>query len=131
MILKTHVFEDFLAAMCAGRNPELPVVGRSYAVCGRPLHLERTLAEDPKARALMCRLELADVRFFHINMPARRLRGPVCLLPLLVNGRVVDLFVAEVFGGLIVLAIYNSDELAAYALADELAGGDGDLHGPW
>jgi hypothetical protein len=120
MIHKTQFFDDFVAAIFAGQNPELPKVGKSYSVVGHSLHAETSLAADPIANRVLLRLEQADARFLHINVPARRLRGPLCLLPMLVNGRVMDVFCAEMFGGLVALAIYSNRPLLTYQLVDKL-----------
>ncbi|MET4072960.1 hypothetical protein [Hymenobacter sp. UYCo722] len=121
MIHKTTFFDAFVAAVLDGRTPELPTVGSSHFVVGQPLHLEKELADDTKAARLMASLERDDTRFLYSRSPYRRIRGPLVMLPMLLHSRVIDLFCAEVFGSIIVLAIYGNRPQLAYELADRLA----------
>ncbi|MDO7874339.1 hypothetical protein Q5H93_06310 [Hymenobacter sp. ASUV-10] len=120
MIVKTDFFDSFVATAKAGDIPTTPKVGRSFSVKGHSLHAELSLIADAKALKTLSRLERADVRFFDPRNPARRIAGPFCLLPLLVNNRLVDIFCAEVYGGMVALAIYSDEPLAAFKLIDEV-----------
>lgn len=120
MIVKTDFFDAFVAAAKAGDMHTTPTVGRSFSVKGHSLHAELSLSENTKALASLARLEKPDVRFFDPRNPARRIRGSLCLLPLLVNGRLVDVFCAEVYGGMVALAIYSDEPLAAFRLINEV-----------
>ncbi|MDO7847438.1 hypothetical protein Q5H92_13795 [Hymenobacter sp. M29] len=121
MIHKTLFFDNFIAALLNGSTPELPTVGRSYYVASHSLHLENNLANDAKAQRLMVCLERSDARFLYSQSPYRRLRGPLVMLPVLLHSRIIDLFCCELFGGMVVLAIYGNRPILAYELADRVA----------
>ena len=120
MIVKTAFFDDYVAAAKAGNPPTTPTAARSYSVKGYSLHVETNLSENAKALRVMERLEGADVRYFSPNSPAKRLRGSLCIISLLHHGRLVELFCADVHGGMVVLAVYANDAVAAYQLIDQV-----------
>lgn len=120
MIVKSQLFDDYVAKVKGGFTLPMPTVGRSFCVKGYSLHLETTLAEEAKALRIMSRIEAPEVRFFYPNNPAKRINGPLCIVSMLHHGRLVELFCAEVHGGMVVLAIYANDPLTAYQLIDEV-----------
>ena len=121
MIHKNQFFDDFIAALLNGATPEMPTVGRSYCVAGHSLHLENNLCDDAAAQRLMASFERPGLRFLHPRSPYRRVRGPLVMLPVLLHSRVIDLFCCELFGGMVVLAIYGNRPQLAYELASHIA----------
>lgn len=120
MIAKSDTFDALVASVTNGTNFLMPSVARSYCVKGYSFHLEASLSENAKALRVMERLESPDVRYFYPRSPAKHIRGPICIVSMLHHGRLVELFCAEVHGGMVVLAIYNNDALAAYQLIDRV-----------
>ena len=120
MISKAAAFDALVASVTNGDPHTQPLVGCSYHIKGYSFHVEASLYQDAKAQRVMARMESAEVRFFYPNHPAKRIRGPLCIVSLLHHGRLVELFCLELHGGMVVMAIYFNEPIAAYQLIDQV-----------
>ena len=55
-----------------------------------------------------------------VDLSARRIRGPLCLICLLVHGRLVDLYFVETPKGYCIIEVYSDAASASFNLIDAL-----------
>ena len=118
MIHKTNYFDGVIASIFNGTKPEAPAAGPTCLIKGHSMRIENELSQSAKAMRVLESLNKESVRFLHIDAPARRVQGALCLVPLLIHHRLVDVFCIEDAEGFVVVALFCNDSVAAYRLAD-------------
>lgn len=121
MVFRSKYFDDLIASLLNGtRLLHGPKAGGQCTVKQQTMLVEADLFAAPQLQRSLARLAQPDVRYHFRDVPARRIRGPLCLIALLVHHRLVDIFFVETKDGYCVVAVYSNEAQAAFTLIDEL-----------
>ncbi len=121
MVYRSKYFDVLVAALLDGKIPSVALnIGEPCTIKGQELLMEKELSDIIRLRKSLARLADPKTRYYFIDVPARRIRGPLCLICLLVHGRLVDLYFVETPKGYCIVAVYSDAAKESFQLIDEL-----------